>query len=455
MALSTRSSLRAAVMVDIVGSTQMNELIGDTAHIVRNNVFKGIVEKLCRTYSGVLGNDFGDGGFVHFASAVDGVRFLLDLQQELGARVWGTDKTLQVRANGAITIGEVATGKGLQGATPIGRLANKTSRLLGLAYRGSILTSQEIKESVEGLLKEHKGSRAIQKQKLRWFDHGYFNFTEFGILNVFEVRLSGASYQKPYHINSASKGVEQVEVATDRSGMLQAVRTAQLLDGRLLGKLEDEYRAMLVQMRFLAANLETMGLNSAAQLNALSRCYLAFVQKYVEIYVGGRVISSVKVPSKRNFRCIYPPSLTPAEMRTELDFLPKSPNHSYVGRAYQRNDFLFVPDYKKDRNAPQWPVKIRAAIENNGVQGFAICPVRCQAQFGGASAIAGKAQPVALLKLHLFEKNLIRDTASTRRVLGLLADLLGFVVQLNACFEHSMAGDLKRAQSAVASIRTA
>ncbi len=130
---------RVAIMFsDIVGSTELNERIGDRAFVRMIGKHDKSVRRLVDKHDGYVVKSQGDGFMVAFAHAEQAVRCGIDIQ-----------RSLQKRPNGIrVRIG-IHSGKSvLRGDDLFGRNVAMAARVAGQADGGEILISQTVYDAI-------------------------------------------------------------------------------------------------------------------------------------------------------------------------------------------------------------------------------------------------------------------------------------------------------------------
>ena len=185
------SSNRLAVLLftDIVGSTAMKSVLGNSAYIRlltrHNEIFEAALAEF--PPSSIIKHT-GDGYFASFASASDAVRFALLFQSRMSHEPW-QPRPLSARVG--IHLGEVAQLDMAGQSDLVGLSADIAARLMSLATGGQILLTAGVFNEA----RQHVGDNpACPQSPLRWVAHGPYLFKGAEEpLDVFEVGAVGQS----------------------------------------------------------------------------------------------------------------------------------------------------------------------------------------------------------------------------------------------------------------------
>ena len=140
----TKRRLAAIIAADVVGwSKKMG--VDDTGTLARlKNVRRQIVDPVVGEYGGRIFNTAGDSILMEFPSAVDAVRFSINLQKEMNGDI--SDQGLTFRVG--INLGDVI----IDGTDIFGDGVNIAARLEACAEPGGIAISDSIHEQIIGKL---------------------------------------------------------------------------------------------------------------------------------------------------------------------------------------------------------------------------------------------------------------------------------------------------------------
>lgn len=140
--LDQTSGLATVMFTDVVGSTQLAELIGDVAWTTRIKDHLDVVGEIISGHGGQLVKSLGDGTLSSFTSARSAMRAAKYIQAANGADI--SEPNLQLRVG-------LHTGDVIQTQDDFfGRVVNKAARLVSAATPGEIILSDATSSMVGG-----------------------------------------------------------------------------------------------------------------------------------------------------------------------------------------------------------------------------------------------------------------------------------------------------------------
>ena len=136
------------LFTDIEGSTRLLQQLGDQyATLLAEH--RHLLQQVCETHSGSVVGTQGDGFFIAFPRALDGIHAAVDAQRALTAHAWTEGVTLRVRMG-------LHTGEPQISASEnyVGIDVHRAARIASAAHGGQVLISQRIHDLVENELPE-------------------------------------------------------------------------------------------------------------------------------------------------------------------------------------------------------------------------------------------------------------------------------------------------------------
>jgi serine/threonine protein kinase/class 3 adenylate cyclase len=193
---------KAFVFTDIVGSTQLKQLMAGRTGSERDHRFARdvlaphrdrLLARLAQ-YGGELVSTAGDGHFLAFSSSINAVMWAIEVQQDLEAQPIevGDSQTLGLKIG--IHRGQASRDPSEPG-NYVGKNVDWAARLEALGTRGKILVSKAVAEAV----------RDEQIFGVELYDHGVFELRGIGDKPVLEVLYPG---QQPGPIKGTAKPQE-------------------------------------------------------------------------------------------------------------------------------------------------------------------------------------------------------------------------------------------------------
>lgn len=169
---SMRGSLvLALVFTDLVGSTRMKQLLGDSEGVGLMQRHHGMVRELLEQFPGAQeANTAGDSFFLTFARASEAIQFSLLLQKRL--RALATEVDFPIADRVGIHVGEVVTGgdEGGGKGSIYGTQVDLCARVMSLAGGNQILLTRAAFESARQASAPELGPG----EEVKWVSHGRF-----------------------------------------------------------------------------------------------------------------------------------------------------------------------------------------------------------------------------------------------------------------------------------------
>ena len=140
------SAFRAIVFIDLVRSTDLTRILGDTAALKLMHEYRQIVRRMLVDHGGREVDRAGDGFLTSFESVYSAVRCSIAIQRELSAEnaARDDDAILQVR------IGVGAGEPIIDGDALFGTIINLTSRICDCGEPGQIIATKVVRELCVG-----------------------------------------------------------------------------------------------------------------------------------------------------------------------------------------------------------------------------------------------------------------------------------------------------------------
>ena len=131
------------VFSDIEGSTERNELLGDSAWVKVLERHNTLIQRRVAEHHGYVVKNQGDGFMIAFADPGDAVRCIVSVQQAL---LQHPERYDDIR----VRIGAHAGSSVRRGDDLFGRNVAMAARIADLAGGGEILVSQELRDALDG-----------------------------------------------------------------------------------------------------------------------------------------------------------------------------------------------------------------------------------------------------------------------------------------------------------------
>ena len=148
------------LFTDIVGSTRLVQVLGERYPVVLEE-HRTLLRAAFQMHGGVEVDTQGDGFFVVFARAVDGVAAAVAGQRALAAHAWPADGVVRVRM-GLHTGEPVRAGNGYAGLD-----VHRTARLSAAGHGGQVLLSESTRALVEHTLLPDVTLRELGEHRLK------------------------------------------------------------------------------------------------------------------------------------------------------------------------------------------------------------------------------------------------------------------------------------------------
>ncbi len=147
----------AAMFVDVVGSTQLTEALGDEAWAQVRTRFRTLVGECAEAVGGWEANTAGDGVLVRFDDPGAAVRCAIEIQRRLASQRDRTGFAPEVRIG-------VHSGDAVDdGGDLIGAVVNLASRVTSVAAPGEIVVTEHVADHVDsGISTEDRGLHTLR-----------------------------------------------------------------------------------------------------------------------------------------------------------------------------------------------------------------------------------------------------------------------------------------------------
>jgi len=175
------TKLATIICGDVIGYSSLMQK-DEIGTLQKLDKCRSIIDPLINKYRGRLFNTGGDSVFVEFASAVDAVKFSINMQDEM----YKLNNSMRWRIG--MHIGEVW----IYGTNLMGDAVNLAARTESLADYGGVTMTQSVYDLVKGKLKEYK-----------YISRGKQEFKNVDPMEIWSIVLS---YAEPNpHLNKAPK----------------------------------------------------------------------------------------------------------------------------------------------------------------------------------------------------------------------------------------------------------
>lgn len=190
------SNIAVVLFTDIVKSVDLRTSLGEDEFgklkDQHDKLFESLLTTIVPQGDGGFLKSTGDGFLKLFQTAADAVRFALLFQHALLTAPWNRGQ-LKVRVG--INIGDVTFVQQPSGRDVSGIAVDIAARVMSLAIGGQILMTPAAFNSARHNVKE---SGLGQLQKLRWIEHGAYEFQGWDKpMEIFEIGVEGVSPLKP------------------------------------------------------------------------------------------------------------------------------------------------------------------------------------------------------------------------------------------------------------------
>ena len=140
--------LAAIVAADVVGYSRLMEIDEAGTHARLKTLRQDVFDPITQKFSGRVFKNTGDGAFAEFASAVDAVQCMIEIQSILGQRNANLPDDSRLVLRVGISMGDVI----VDGDDLFGNGVNVAARLEALADAGGICVSGNVHEHVSGAI---------------------------------------------------------------------------------------------------------------------------------------------------------------------------------------------------------------------------------------------------------------------------------------------------------------